>query len=125
MSAQEVAKGNSAAPQFKFVTEVMDYGTIEKSSNGIREFKFTNTGKEAIIIQNVNSSCGCLVATWPKEPIKPGASSVIKATYDTERVGRFEKTLTIISNADRQNLVLKIKGEVLPSKTAAEPVFPK
>lgn len=116
MFAQEpvAVKVNPNAPQFKFVTEVMDYGTIEQSSSGDRQFKFTNVGKEQLIIQNVNSSCGCLVADWPKEPVMPGKSGVITAHYDTKRVGRFEKTLTVNSNADRPSIILKVKGMVLP-----------
>lgn len=116
MLAQEpvAVKVNPNAPQIKFVTEVIDYGTIEQSSNGDRQFKFTNVGKEKLIIQNVQSSCGCLVANWPKEPVMPGKSGVITAHYDTKRVGRFEKTLTVNSNADMPSIVLKVKGMVLP-----------
>ncbi|MBA3972466.1 MAG: DUF1573 domain-containing protein, partial [Bacteroidetes bacterium] len=87
---------------------------IEQSSNGDRKFKFTNVGKENLIIQAVQSSCGCLVAKWSKEPIPPGKSGVITAHYDTQRVGRFEKTLTVFSNADRSSVILKVKGVVLP-----------
>lgn len=106
---------NPNGPKFKFDTEVIDYGTIEHKGNGLREFKFTNVGKEPLIISDVKSSCGCLVPEWPKEPIKPGASSKIKARYDTQRVGNFEKTLTVNSNdSNRPSLVLKIKGKVLP-----------
>jgi hypothetical protein len=32
-------------PKFQFKTEVIDYGEIEKGSNGVRVFEFTNTGK--------------------------------------------------------------------------------
>ena len=69
-----------------------------------------------MIISNAITSCGCLVATFPKEPIKPGASAVIKVHYATDRVGHFEKQITVISNnSDRPTLVLKIKGVVLSS----------
>lgn len=109
---------NPDGAKIKFAVDVIDYGTIEKGANGKREFKFTNVGKELLIITNVNSSCGCLVPGWPKEPIKPGGSGVITAQYDTNRVGRFEKTLTVSSNdIERPSIVLKVKGIVLPSKT--------
>jgi hypothetical protein len=39
------------------------------------------------------------VPTWPKEPIKPGATAVIDVKYATDRVGSFEKTITVTSNA--------------------------
>lgn len=106
---------NPNGAKIKFVIEVIDYGTIKQGENGKRQFKFTNTGKEPLIINNVNSSCVCLVPGWPKEPIKPGASEIITGQYDTSRMGRFEKTLTVYSNDQtRPTIVLRIKGNVLP-----------
>src|SRR6218665_3713313 len=83
-----IPSANNNAPKFQFETEVIDYGTVAYQSSGDRIFKFTNTGKEPLIISNVQSSCGCLVPSWPKEPVKPGASSWIKEHYDTGRIGR-------------------------------------
>lgn len=108
---------SNAVPKIKFETEVMDYGTIEKGADQERTFKFTNIGKAPLALTAVNSSCGCLVAKWPSEPIAPGKSASVIAHYDTNRVGRFEKTLTVVSNdPERPNIVLKIKGEVVEPK---------
>ncbi|MCW3070699.1 MAG: hypothetical protein JWO44_589 [Bacteroidetes bacterium] len=105
---------NPNAPVMTFQSRVYDYGTLPHSGNGNCEFKFTNTGKEPLIISNVVGSCGCIVPSYPKEPIKPGASAVIRVRYDTGRVGAFEKTLTITSNASEPSIVIKVKGRVLP-----------
>ncbi len=121
-NAQETTTPNPVnpnAPKFKFETEVVDYGTIEHNADGNREFKFTNTGKEPLIISNAVGSCGCTTPQWPKEPIKPGASGVIKVHYATDRVGAFEKTVTLTSNADTPSKVIKIKGVVKPDPTPA------
>jgi hypothetical protein len=119
-NAQETTTPNPVnpnAPKFKFESEVVDYGTIEHNADGNRVFKFTNTGKEPLIISNAVGSCGCTTPDWPKEPIKPGASGVIKVHYATDRVGQFEKTVTITSNADTPSKVIKIKGVVKPDPT--------
>jgi hypothetical protein len=105
---------NPNAAEISFETEVMDYGTIEHNADGNREFKFKNTGKEPLIITNCQGSCGCTVPTWPKEPIKPGASASIKVKYATDRVGAFEKTVTVSSNGKTASKILKIKGVVKP-----------
>lgn len=110
---------NPNAPKFKFETELLDYGTVEHNADGNREFKFTNVGKEPLIISNAVGSCGCTTPQWPKEPIKPGASGVIKVHYATDRVGQFEKTVTLTSNADTPSKVIKIKGVVKPDPTPA------
>ena len=114
---------NPNAPEISFVTEVIDYGTIEHNADGNREFKFKNTGKEPLIITNCQGSCGCTVPTWPKEPIKPGASSSIKVHYATDRIGQFEKTVTVTSNAKTGNVILTIKGNV--ETKPVEEAFPQ
>lgn len=116
-SAQQQFVSSSNGAKIKFESEVVEYGIIQQDANGNREVKFTNVGKEPLILQSVMSSCGCLVASYPKEPIAPGKSGVIKVHYDTKRVGKFEKTLTVNSNdVDRPSIVLKVKGEVLAPK---------
>lgn len=110
---------NPNAPKFKFETELLDYGTVEHNADGNREFKFTNVGKEPLIISNAVGSCGCTTPNWPKEPIKPGASAVIKVKYATDRIGAFEKTITITSNAETPSKVIKIKGVVNPDPAPA------
>jgi len=112
-SAQQV-EADDNGPKIEFEQETIDYGTIPHNSNGVREFQFTNTGKEPLIIQTAKGSCGCTVPTWPKEPIAPGESGVIKVKYATNRVGGFRKTVTLKTNAAGPSKILTIKGKVLP-----------
>ncbi len=116
-SAQQSVLPNPSGAKIHFESEVADYGTIHQDADGTKEFKFKNVGKELLIVSDVKSSCGCLVASGPKEPIGPGKSGVIRAHYDTKRVGKFEKTITVYSNdVERPTLTLKVKGEVLAPK---------
>lgn len=114
------------APDIKFETEVIDYGVVDYDANGVREFKFTNVGKSPLTITGVTAECGCTTTTidgkpgWPQEPILPGKSGVIKIKYDTKRVGRFEKNITVTSNAKYGSKKLKIKGEVKPKPEGQE-----
>lgn len=99
-----------------FVTETIDYGNVAINSDGNRKFEFTNNGNKPLIITNAQGSCGCTVATYPKEPIAPGAKGVIGVKYDTSasRVGVISKSVTITSNAEGQpTKTLYIKGTVL------------
>ena len=52
--------------------------------------------------------------SWPRNPIMPGDSSIIKVKYATTRVGRFTKPITITSNAKTPNKRLTIKRTVKP-----------
>ncbi len=105
--------------KIEFKTEIIDYGTIEKGADGVRIFEFTNTGNAPLIISNVKSTCGCTVPKKPKGPIMPGETGEIEVKYDTKRVNPIRKTITVISNAERPTVALKIKGLVVdPSKTS-------
>ncbi len=97
-----------------FESDVVDYGEVEYGSDGIREFNFTNTGDDVLIIARVYSTCGCTVPEKPEDPIQPGKSGVIKVKYDTKRPGPIRKTITVYSNASEVPYTLKIKGSVLP-----------
>ncbi len=102
--------------KIEFESETIDYGTIEKGSDGVRVFKFKNTGDAPLIVSDVKSSCGCTVPKKPTEPILPGKNGEIEVKYDTNRVNPIRKTITVTSNAVNQTVALKIKGTVIESK---------
>lgn len=104
---------NPNAPEISFTEEVHDFGTLPYSGNGECDFKFTNTGKEPLIISNAKGSCGCTVPEAPKEPIMSGKSAMIHVKYDTKRVGPFTKTVTVTSNAKTGTKMLTIKGTIM------------
>jgi len=112
---------NPNAAEIAFDKVVHDYGSVVQGGDGTCEFKFTNTGKEPLIISKPVSSCGCTVPTWPQEPILPGKSEVIKVTYNTNNIGPINKSVTINSNAKTARVVLQIKGTVVAKPASAVP----
>ena len=100
----------------KFKTEVVDYGTITQNSDGTRLFTFTNTGDAPLLITNVKTSCGCTVPSYSKAPILPGETGELEIKYDTKKLGAFTKTVTVTSNAEGGNKILKIKGNIIAAK---------
>ena len=111
----QIEKGS----KIQFNKETHDYGIIKYNADPYCVFEFKNTGNEALLITEARGSCGCTVPEWPKEPIAPGATGMLKVTYDTKRVGSFQKSVTITSNAVNDPVkVVNIKGEVLPENTA-------
>lgn len=100
----------------KFKTEVIDYGTVTQNSDGTRIFTFTNEGDAPLLITKVKTSCGCTVPSYSKAPIMPGDSGELEIKYDTKRLGAFTKTVTVTSNSEGGNKILKIKGKIVASK---------
>jgi hypothetical protein len=98
--------------EFKFEAETIDYGKISQNSNGEKVFVFTNVGAQPLIIENIQSSCGCTVPEKPEKPIMPGEKGEIRVSYDTKRLGGFSKQITIFSNAKEPRKIIRIKGIV-------------
>lgn len=112
-----------AGAEIEFEKETHDYGTIKQNGNGVYEFKFKNTGTQPLMISNAKGSCGCTVPEWPREPIAPGESGVIKVKYDTKRVGPFSKSVTLQSNATTSpTKTIRIKGTVEEVAGGGSPV---
>ena len=111
-----------SGPEIEFEEIVHDYGDVPYNGNGECVFRFTNTGDAPLLIQKPKSSCGCTVPSWPDKPILPGESDVIKVTYRTNRVGNFNKVVTVTSNAIKNStVVLRITGRVLDQPTETLP----
>lgn len=101
-----------------YENNTVDYGNVNKGSNGKRIIKIQNVGDKPLIISNINTSCGCTVPQWTTEPIAPGKKGEITVTYNTSNVGRFSRTITISSNDEKKpNLPVRIEGVVLAPET--------
>ena len=120
LNAQTVSENG---PEITFEKTTHQFGEIPYGGNGTYEFLFKNTGNEPLILSQPKSSCGCTVPEWPKKPILPGETDVIKVTYKyTDRPGSFNKYVTVFSNAKVNNVVkLYIKGKVLEAQAEALP----
>jgi len=104
---QSIDTNNSLA----FETTTMDYGSIKRGANGERVFKFKNISNKPVAIASAKGSCGCTVPSFPNEMIQPGASNEIKVMYDTNRLGKFSKTVTVTTSTG-EVIRLVVKGEV-------------
>lgn len=96
----------------KFNQSEYDFGTLAFNAKAETAFGFSNPGKSPLIITNVETSCGCTVPDWPKEPVKAGKAEKIKIKYDTSHPGHFSKTITVFFNGPESPQILVIKGDV-------------
>ena len=109
-------------PVITFEKTEHDFGKINEADGRVTTvFEFKNEGMEPLILSNVRASCGCTTPKWTREPIEPGQTGQITVTYNPNgRPGRFQKTITITSNATEATTKVFIKGEVIPKP--AKPV---
>lgn len=87
-------------PKIKFNEEVKNFGEIKQGDIVKHVFTFKNTGTEPLILSNVSTTCGCTASNWPKEPIMPGKTASIEASFNSAgKIGQQNKVLTVFSNS--------------------------
>jgi hypothetical protein len=98
----------------QFREEIFDFGSIkEHGGPATHEFTFVNNGTRPIKILKVQASCGCTTPNWSKEPVAPGKSGFVQASFDpVGRPGYFNKSLTVTTDFDSNPVILQIKGQV-------------
>jgi len=95
---------------------VSDFGEIEQGTPKEAQFTLTNEGKEPLLIQTAKAGCGCTNLKYSQEPVLPGKSTIVAATYNAAAMGQFTKSITVTTNADANPVGLIIKGTVIAKK---------
>ena len=110
----QIESGNpSSMAKFNWVATTHDFGKIEQGKPVIHEFTFTNSGSTPLVISNVKGSCGCTVTDYTKDPVAPGKTGVVKATFNAAAIGAFNKSIRVTANVEGATETLFIKGEVV------------
>ena len=110
------AQDSKSAPSIKFKEVELDFGTIEQGDKAHLEYIFHNIGIDPLVIIQAKGSCGCTVPEYPTEPLKKGEKGSIKVTFDSAgKMGKQEKTVTLITNTPDSPIILKIKGTIVPA----------
>jgi hypothetical protein len=106
-----------------FTEKTYDFGEIiEAGGNAEHQFLFTNNTGRVIRILSVQASCGCTTPGWTKEPVLPGNTAFVKASFDPKgRPGYFNKSLTVTTDFDGNPISLQIRGQVVGKKTDVGP----
>jgi len=117
LSASEQAK-DVQLPAFTFERQVHDFGRIILGEKVSFSFRFTNTGNAPLLITRVNSSCGCTVPQYPREPLRPGEDGVTSVAFDSRgRRGAQVQTVKIMANTQPNIIPLTIRAEVVTPET--------
>ena len=119
-----VAVGYAQKGVLKFAKETHDFGKVEQGKPVTFVFEFKNTGTDPVIINDAQASCGCTKPSFSREPVLPGKTGSVSATYNAASAGQFTKSVTVTSNAEGGSSVLYLKGEVVPQKEAATAAAP-
>ena len=111
---------HTKAPKIVFDDYEHDFGKVPQGPQLQYNFKFTNKGNALLVIDHIQTSCGCTGATMgDKKEYKKNESGEIAITFNTQgREGYQEKFVTIFSNdPENQQVQLKVSCEVDPNLT--------
>lgn len=118
VQAEPVKQADDA---MKFENAEHNFGTVAEGPSVSYDFVFKNTSSQPIQLESVRASCGCTTPNWSKDPILPGKTSKITATYSTQgRPGNFHKTITVQSTAGQKILTIKGNVEKAPATSVPE-----
>ena len=120
-----VAVGYAQKGVLKFAQETHDFGKVEQGKPVTHVFEFKNTGSDPVVINDAQASCGCTKPNWTREPVMPGKTGTVSATFNAAAAGPFNKSVTVTSNAEAGQTVLYLKGEVVTQKEASTAATPE
>lgn len=110
--------------QIHFDQTTVELGTLLWHSPRTATFKITNKGARELRIIDVHPDCGCTAVEWTREPIAPGGTGTVRATYDAELLGHFNKELAVYTNLAAEPQYLTIMGQVSTTQTEVSSEFP-
>ena len=104
---------------------VHDFGDVSMEDGPLTcTFTVTNKGTEPLVVFEVVSSCGCTDVTWTREPLQPGKSGTISATFKNEDGPfPFDKTLTVYVSGQRKPIILRLRGTVHEKKKSLSELY--
>jgi hypothetical protein len=101
-------------PVITFEKNIHDFGKVIQGERLSYVFKFTNTGKSNLIIENTTASCGCTTTIPPKAPIRPGETGEIKVTFDSKtKEGKVSNMVVVMANTHPVHTIIKVEAEVV------------
>jgi hypothetical protein len=108
-----LAHKDSSAAEMRFKKEIYDFSAVKENKKLTHVFTFKNSGKEPLLISNINTSCECLTAKGPETPVNPGEKGEIEVTFETKGLkGKQLHSVMLITNGVPAIKELTITAEV-------------
>lgn len=108
----------SAKARAVFAKTSHNFGKVKQGDVLTYEFAFKNTGSDTLVVERLDTSCGCAAALVSANEIKPGGEGKIKVTVDTHGYsGKFTRYIFFSSNdgnEKRRELSVTMDIEVPP-----------
>lgn len=114
VAGPKAAPADLSGPKISFDELVYDFGVAGQRQEIRHSFTFRNMGTESLVVEKVDTDCGCTAALVSSSRIDPGEQAVLHTVFKTRRYeGSQEKKVYVFSNDPSEPEVeLTIKGVV-------------
>jgi len=119
LAFSSAALAQAKRPRAVFKSTAKDFGKVKQGAVLTHDFDFKNEGTATLVIDRVETTCGCTAALVSDQKIPPGKEGKIKTTFDTRGYsGRMTRYVYLVSNdgaGERTELSLSAEIEVPPA----------
>ena len=99
--------------EFSLDKKVHKFDHVEAGEQLECTFEITNTGDIPLILTSYDVACACTKAEYSKEPIAPGASTIVTVSFDTTgKIGWQYRSVTLMANT-KKPIELEIRVKVV------------
>lgn len=104
---------NEGEPKFAIQPEFHNFGDLESGEVVYFNFKVTNSGSGILIIDSIDSGCGCIVTNLDNTTIKPGQTERLQVVFNSAgEWGNIYKPIVLFTNTKEKEKEFYITAKV-------------
>ena len=98
----------------KFAEKMYDFGNIKAGDTVNHYFVLENVGTSNLKIEDVSSSCGCTIPSWPRKEIFPHQKDSIKVLFTKKNeLGEQIRDVIVRANTQPEYNIMKIRVNLI------------
>ena len=113
---KNIKKENNSILQYTKIKSnktIHDFGNLTEGEILTCNFYIENIGDSNLIINSIETSCGCTLVKWDKKPLLPGNKTKLEVEFNSSgRYGKQYKVISIFANVPNKVYELIITAEI-------------
>lgn len=112
-SVRQVVELSDSLLQYRGA-DTIDMGRMKSGEIISYDIRIANSNDKPLVIVGIDKSCGCVEASYPKKPIKPGETGDIKILFDSKGLaGWIYKTVGVTTSLGQKPYLLILTADII------------